>query len=143
MPRAGFITNTAQTSLSSTSAFTSTLLAEQTTGTPSDARSRALPSSASLSQLDLVFTSWADPALTFEVYLTWDSAGNDPLTSKATSISVTEGGSAGTVHTVISLDKLFITAPSGQTATGKCYVWIKPGEACVLDKARLHWHDKT
>ena len=139
----GFVTNTAQTSLSSTSAFTSTLLAEQTTGTPSDARSRALPGSCSLSQLDLVFTSWADAALTFEVYLTWDSAGDDPMTSKAESISVTAGGTSNTVHTVISLDKLFITAPSGQTTSGKCYLWIKPGEACVLDKARLHWHDKT
>tara|TARA_R100000664_G_C2760052_1_gene150648 strand:- start:6120 stop:6548 length:429 start_codon:yes stop_codon:yes gene_type:complete len=139
----GFVTNTAKTSISSTSAFTSTLLAEQTTGTPSDARSKALPGSCSFSQLDIVFTSWADATKTFDVYLTWDSAGDDPLTSKAESISVTEGGTSGTVHTVISLDKLFITAPSGQTTTGKCYLWIKPGEACVVEKARLHWHDKT
>jgi hypothetical protein len=139
----GFVTNTAQTSISSTSAFTSTLLAEQTSGSPSDARSRALPGSCSLAQLDLVFTSWADATKTFDVYLTWDSDGDDPLTSTALSVAVTAGGTSGTVHTVISLDKLFITAPSGQTTTGKCYLWIKPGEACVVDKARLHWNDNT
>ena len=139
----GFVTNTANTSISSTSAFTSTLLAEQTTGSPSDARSKALPGSCSLAQLDLVFTSWADATLTFDVYLTWDSAGDDPLTATAEGVTVTEGGTSGTVHTVISLDKLYINAPSGQTTTGKCYLWIKPGEACVVDKARLHWNDKT
>jgi hypothetical protein len=139
----GFVTNTANTSISSTSAFTSTLLAEQTTGSPSDARSKALPGSCSLAQLDLVFTSWADATKTFDVYLTWDSAGDDPLTATAEGVKVTEGGTSGTVHTVISLDKLYINAPSGQTTTGKCYLWIKPGEACVVDKARLHWNDKT
>ena len=142
MPRAGFITNTAVTNITSTSAFTSTLLAEQTTGTPSDARSRAMPGACSLSQLDLVLTEYAGTG-TIEVYMTWDSDGDDPLTSKVTSVAVTAGGTANTVHCVISLDKLFVTAPSGQTATGKCYVWIKPSEACKVSKARLHWHDHT
>ena len=139
----GFITNTTRTSLTSTSQFASTLLAEQTSGTPSDARSRALPGACSFSQLDLVFSSWATSTLTFDVYLTWDSAGDDPLTSKASSVAVTAGGTSNTVHTTISLDKLFITAPSGQTTTGKCYLWVQPGEACVLEKARLHWHDQA
>ena len=138
----GFITNTTQTSLG-TGSFTTTLMAELTSGTPSDARSKALPGACSFSQLDLVFTSWADSALTLDVYLTWDSAGDDPITSTASSVAVTAGGTSNTVHTTISLDKLFITAPSGQTTTGKCYLWIQPGEACVLDKARLHWHDQT
>ena len=139
----GFITNTARTSISSTSAFTSTLLAEQTSGTPSDARSRALPGSGAFSQLDVAFSAVADAStMTFNCYLTWDSDGDDPITSTASTVSVTAGGTSNTAHTVISMDRLFMTAPSGQTTTGKCYLWIKPTEAVVVEKARLHWHDK-
>ena len=142
MARSGFITNTAVTNITDTSVFTSTLLAEQTTGTPSDAKSRALPQSCSFSQLDLVLTEYAGTD-DISVYMTWDSTGDDPLTSKITGVAVTTGGSSGVVHCVISLDKLFITAPSGQSEAGKCYVWIKPGEACKVSKARLHWHTET
>ena len=142
MARSGFITNTAVTNITSTSEFTSTLLAEQTTGTPSDAKSRALPQSCSLSQLDLVLTEYTGTG-DIAVYMTWDSTGDDPLTSKITGVEVNPGGTSGTVHCVISLDKLFVTAPSGQSEAGKCYVWIKPAEPCKVSKARLHWHTYT
>jgi len=119
-------------------------MAEQTSGTPSDARSRALPQACDFAQLDLAFSSVADAdTFTFDVYLTWDSAGDDPLTAKASTVSSTAGGTANTSHTVISLDRLFVTAPSGQTTAGKCYLWIEPTEAVVLEKARLHWHDNS
>ena len=139
----GFITNTTRTSIASGS-FTLTLMAEQTSGTPSDAKSRALPQACDLAQLDLAFSAVATVAtFTFDVYLTWDSAGDDPLTSTAESVSSTAGTTSNTSHTVISLDRLFVTAPSGQTTAGKCYLWINPSEAVVLEKARLHWHDNS
>ena len=138
----GFVTNTTNTSLTA-GTFGSTLLAEQTSGSPSDARSRAIPGACSFAQLDLSFTAYADPTKKIACYLTWDSAGDDPMTAKVTGVTLTAGGTANTAHTVISLDKLFITAPSGQTTTGKCYLWIDAGEDCTLNKARLHWHDRT
>ena len=139
----GFITNTTRTSLAD-SGFTLTLMAEQTSGTPSDARSKALPQACDFAQLDLAFSAVADAStFTFDVYLTWDSAGDNPLTSKAETVSSTAGGTSNTSHTVISLDRLFAVAPSGQTTAGKCYLWIHPSEAVVLEMARLHWHDNS
>ena len=76
MAESGFITNTAVTNITDTSVFTSTLLAEQTTGTPSDAKSRALPQSCSFSQLDLVLTEYAGTD-DIAVYMTWDSTRLD------------------------------------------------------------------
>jgi len=140
----GFITNTTQTSLTSTSTFASTLLAEQTSGTPSDARSRALPQACDFAQLDLVFSAVAGiPTFRFDCYLTWDSAGDDPLTAKIEGVATTAAGTSNNAHTVISLDRLFATAPSGQTTAGKVYLWIMPTEAVVVEKARLHWHDNS
>jgi len=139
----GFITNTTRTALPD-SGFTLTLMAEQRSGTPSDTRSRALPQACDFAQLDLAFSAVDTLAtFTFDVYLTWDSAGDDPLTAKASTVSSTAGGTSNTSHTVISLDRLFVTAPSGQTTAGKCYLWINPTEAVVLEKARLHWHDNS
>ena len=139
----GFITNTARTSLG-TGSFTTTLMAEQTSGTPSDAKSRVLPQACDFAQLDLAFSAVADAStFTFDVYLTWDSAGDDPLTAKIEGVATTAAGTANNAHTVISLDRLFVTAPSGQTTAGKCYLWIQPSEAVVLEKARLHWHDNS
>ena len=139
----GFITNTTQTSLG-TGSFTTTLMAEQTSGTPSDARSRALPQACDFAQLDLAFSAVADiPAFRFDCYLTWDSAGDDPLTAKVEGVATTAAGTSNNAHTVISLDRLFATAPSGQTTAGKVYLWIMPNEAVVVEKARLHWHDNS
>lgn len=145
----GFIVNTTKptltTSYPSPSGSDIVLLAEHRTGTASDARSRALPNASSLSQLDIRLTSWTS-SVTLDCFLSWDTAGNDPVTSEILEVSLTESPSSSSIgHVTISLDKLFLAAPTGQTATGKVYLWVKlnSGSNVNLDMARLHWHDKT
>ena len=138
----GFIVNTTKPTLSTS--FTSVLLAEHRTGTASDVRSKALPNACSMSQLDVKLTSWNGSA-TFDAYLTWDSAGDEPVSSTVETVSLTVGSSGSIGHSTVSLDKLFLHAPTAQTATGKIYLWIKlsANANTVLDMARVHWHDKT
>jgi len=139
----GFITNTTAPTSLSTSAFTAVLLAEQTSGSPSDANSKAMPSGCSISHLDLVFTSAGSGTEdTVTCYLTWDSTGNDPLTATATAVELTTGGTSTVRHTTVALGDFFCRAPATQTTAGKVYLWVKPSmSSSTLGQARLNWHD--
>tara|TARA_R110002012_G_C11541306_1_gene601449 strand:+ start:361 stop:789 length:429 start_codon:yes stop_codon:yes gene_type:complete len=139
----GFIVNTTKPALSD-SAFVKVILAEHRTGTASDPRSNALPNASSMSQLDIRLTSWNGTA-TIDMYLTWDTGGDEPVSSKIETVSLTVGSTSSIGHTTVSLDKLFLGAPTGQTETGKVYLWSKlsVSDNTILDMARLHWHDKT
>tara|TARA_R100001129_G_C5272515_1_gene234564 strand:- start:202 stop:630 length:429 start_codon:yes stop_codon:yes gene_type:complete len=139
----GFIVNTTVLSPIPTT-FDKVKLAEHRSGATSDVRSSALPNASSMSQLDLRITSYGTE--TFDVFLSWDSDGREPITSMVEEVSLTSRvGLSGVGHTVISMDKLFIAAPSAQTATGEIYLWIRAssGTQPVLDMARVHWHDET
>ena len=139
----GFIVNIETKELSS-SEFRATKLAELRSGATSDVRSKAVPNAASMSQLDVRMDPHA-VGVTYDMFLSWDSVGEDPVTSTVETVSLTlKPGSTTIGHTTVSLDKLFIAAPSGQTATGEVYLWVKPSSDNVtLKMARLHWHDKT
>ena len=130
-----------------------------------DARSRSLPSAASLSHLDLVFDDVSvSSALQVNVALMFDENGQDPLTNRVNSVKLKGGIDWGTE----SLDgpdipvklacvemgtRFFFTAPSTQTESGAIYLFLKvspqpsatvsgeTGNSINLRTARLHWRD--
>jgi len=130
-----------------------------------DARSRALPSAASLSHLDLVFDDVsASSALQVNVALMFDEGGQDPLANRINNVKLKAGidwGSAAgdspdenvKVACIGMGDRFFFTAPSTQTESGAVYLFLKvsfqPGAATTsstgnsvdLRTARLHWRD--
>tara|TARA_R100001509_G_scaffold164722_1_gene143352 strand:- start:376 stop:804 length:429 start_codon:yes stop_codon:yes gene_type:complete len=139
----GFIVNIETKALAS-SEFRATKLAELRTGATSDARSKALPNAASLSQLDVRMNPHA-AGVTYDMFISWDSAGAEPVSSTVETVSLTMVPGSSTIgHTTVSLDKLFLGAPTPQTATGEVYLWVKPSSDNVtLNMARIHWHDDT
>ena len=131
-----------------------------------DARSRALPSAASLSHLDLVFDDVsAGSALQVNVALMYNEDGQDPLTNRINNVKLKSGidwgtasgdGADGNVKLAcIGMgERFFFTAPSTQTESGAVYLFVKvapqsaivgvsgeTGNSVDLRTARLHWRD--
>tara|TARA_R100000458_G_C8094862_1_gene124008 strand:- start:78 stop:524 length:447 start_codon:yes stop_codon:yes gene_type:complete len=111
----------------------------------SDAKSSALPQACYLSHLDLQLDETSGTAETVSAFLAWDSDGDDPMTAESSGNTLWDGmsstGLTDVKCTSIALDA-WVTAPSGQTTAGKCYLWIKVAGSTpvvTLKKARLHW----
>jgi hypothetical protein len=105
-----------------------------------DAKSSALPSACYLSHLDIQLGD-ASGTSKVSAYLTWDEDGNDPMTGESQGNPVWTGltGSDNLRCTSIGLD-VWVTAPTGQTTQGKCYLFLKTDTGTVeCTKARLHW----
>ena len=111
-----------------------------------DSLSKALPQSCYLSHLDIQIVEGSGTAEKVSAFLAWDEDGDDPMSAESkdnvlwTGMTTASAGSA-IKNTSIALD-VFVTAPSGQTTKGKCYLWIKvsgSSPSVSLQKARLHW----
>ena len=108
-----------------------------------DVKSSALPQSCYVSHLDLQMDVTSGSIATVDAFLSWDSAGDDPMTG-ASEGNVVWAGMTDTslVCTSIALD-VWVTAPAGQTTAGKCYLHLKvvgaSSPVVTLNKARLNW----
>ena len=73
-------------------------------------------------------------------FLTYDSAGNDPLTGESADNTLHAGvGDATLLNTAIDLT-VYFRAPASQTTAGKLYLFLKVDAGTVdCTKARLHW----
>tara|TARA_R100000808_G_C2084475_1_gene107132 strand:+ start:87 stop:518 length:432 start_codon:yes stop_codon:yes gene_type:complete len=105
-----------------------------------DALSKALPQSCYISHLDLQLDETGSTATKVSAFLAWDTDGDDPMTGESEGNVLWSGMTDTSLrNTSIALD-VFVTAPTGQTTAGKCYLWIKVDAGAVtLKKARLHW----
>lgn len=144
----GFIKNRTQPTLSSGSVSTVEIAKTVATDDGHDARSRSLPNAGSLSHVDLIFTGVAEITnVTFDLNITYDSAGKDPVLPPLTTSTTTN-----TLNTLVPVAKVavvdmgvrfFFNAPSTQTTDGSLYAHVKPSSNIVLDTLRIHWHDKV
>ena len=105
-----------------------------------DAKSSALPSACYLSHLDLQLDETVGTTTQVSAFLAWDSDGDDPMTGESASNPLWTGMTDTSLrNTSIALD-VWITAPTGQTTQGKCYLFLKTDAGTVsCTKARLHW----
>ena len=132
----GFIVNDATVSGIGTS-YAAVLLHEDST---SDANSRALPQACFLSHLELQLDTASGSQTKVSAFLTYDSAGNDPLTGESADNTLHAGvGDATLLNTAIDLT-VYFRAPASQTTAGKLYLFLKVDAGTVdCTKARLHW----
>lgn len=110
--------------------------------TAQDPKSRALPQSCFIEDLELVVDVTAGSPTSINGYLTWDATGDDVMAGEFTMTPVT-----GLTDTSLKLGTVELrgtrTAPTGQSSAGACYLWLKTDAGTVtLKKARLHWTDK-
>ena len=143
----GFIKNRTQPTLGGTVA---TIEIAKTVATDDghDARSRSVPNAGSLSHVDLIFTGTGPgTAVTFDMNITYDSAGKDPvlppLTASTTTDSLNTISPAVKVAVVDMGVRFFFNAPSTQTTDGSLYAHVKTSSSITLDTLRIHWHDKV
>jgi len=107
-----------------------------------DVKSSALPQACYISHLDLQLDVTSGNATTVSAFLSWDSAGDDPMTGESAGNTLWAGMTDTSLGcTSIAMDA-WVTAPAGQTTTGKCYLHLKivgSTPVVTLNKARLHW----
>jgi|TARA_R100000482_G_scaffold17247_1_gene4986 hypothetical protein len=139
MSKQGFIVNDAEVTGIGTSyaAAKSILLHEDSTADP---LSKALPQSCYLSHIDLQLDQTSATVAKVDIFLAWDSSGDDPMSGESAGNPLWTGMTDTSLrNTSIGMD-VFVTAPTGQTTSGKCYLWIRVDSGEVtLKKARLHW----
>ena len=114
-----------------------------------DTYSSAIPNSCYFSHLDLQFLQDTDDGGSqhskVSCFLSWDSAGNDPVTGEASGNPGWTGLTQSDSKDFLSLSVVFdvwINRPEGQTTSGKVYLHVRgnSGSATMtLKKARLHW----
>jgi|TARA_R110000822_G_scaffold45931_1_gene122601 hypothetical protein len=135
----GFIVNDAEVLAVGTSYATgkAILLHEDST---SDAKSKAMPQACYLSHLELQLDETSSTVSEVSCFLTWDSAGNDPITAEAVDLAVHAGLTDTSLRLVSVAMDVWIRSPATQTTAGKVYLWVecKTGDA-TLKIARLHW----
>jgi hypothetical protein len=143
----GFVVNDAEVS-DITSAYQLSkkiLLHEDSTA---DTYSRALPNSCYLSHLDLQFLQESGDTADhtkISAFLSWDDAGNDPMTAESVGNEGWDGLTTSSGETFLSTSialNVWVTRPAGQTTSGKCYLHVRGNKASTeftLKKARLHW----
>tara|TARA_R110002051_G_C8431927_1_gene453586 strand:+ start:28 stop:480 length:453 start_codon:yes stop_codon:yes gene_type:complete len=111
--------------------------------TGSDVYSKAMPNSCYLSHLDLQLDQEEATLHKYvSCFLTWDAAGDDPMTSESAGNQVV----AGLTDTSLALASIaldvWVTRPAGQTTAGKVYLHLRgnaAGATYAVKKARLHW----
>ena len=143
----GFIKNRTQPTVT-TSVQTVEIGKTVSTDDGHDARSRSLPNAGSLSHVDIIFTGVAEgTAVTFDLNLTYDSAGKDPvlppLASQTTTNTLNTLSPVAKVSVIDMGVRFFFNAPSTQTTPGSLYAQIKSSTSITLDTLRIHWHDKV
>tara|TARA_R100001129_G_C5096906_1_gene182970 strand:- start:24 stop:461 length:438 start_codon:yes stop_codon:yes gene_type:complete len=139
MAKQGFIVNDAEVTGIGTSyaAAKKILLHEDSTADP---LSKRLPQACYISHLDLQLDETSATVGQVSCVLAWDSDGDDPMAGESAGNVVWSGLTDTSLrNTSIALD-VYVTAPTGQTTSGKCYLWVKVDSGAVtLKKARLHW----
>lgn len=105
-----------------------------------DPNSKEMPQACYLSHIELQLDATAGSPATVSCFLTWDSAGDDPMTAEAQTVALNAGLSdPSLLNTAISMD-VWVRAPAGQTTAGKCYLFLKVDAGVVSClKARLCW----
>jgi hypothetical protein len=139
MASQGFIVNDAEvTAIGTAYAAAKVILLHE--DSDADPLSKALPRSCFLSHLDLQLDETGATASQVDVFLAWDSNGDDPMSGESAGNSLWTGMTDTSLrNTSIGLD-VYVTAPTGQTTNGKCYLWIRVnGGQVTVKKARLHW----
>ena len=135
----GFIINDAEVTAVATSfAVAKAILLHEDSAL--DANSKALPQACYLSHLELQLDTTSGSPTEVSAFVTYDSAGDDPLTAVASGNSLNAGlTDTSLVSTAISMN-VFFRAPASQTTAGKLYLFIKVDAGQVtVKKARLHW----
>jgi len=151
----GFIKNRTTPTITKTGGFSSAIEIGKTQSGDDghDARSRPLPGSGSLSHVDFIF-SGADSGsvLKFDLRLTYDSAGRDPVLPPLAAQTTKNGRVSPNVKMqVIDMGvRFFFTAPSTQTTAGSIYAFVNASSLTgdsdnqvVVDTIRVHWNDKV
>jgi hypothetical protein len=105
-----------------------------------DDKSTAMPSGSYLSHLELQLDETSSTVANVSCFLTWDAAGDDPITAEASEIALHAGMTDTSLrNTSISMD-VWAGSPTGQAVTGTCYLFLKVNAGAVtLKKARLYW----
>ena len=139
--RKGFIVNDADVAGITTAYALGDLILLHEDST-ADAKSKAMPQGCFVGDLECAVDVTAGAPTTVSGYLTWDSTGDDIMAGEFTATPV-----AGLTDTSLRLFTVemreYRTAPTGQTAAGKCHLWLKTDTGTVtLKKARLHWSDE-
>ena len=139
----GFVVNTAVVTGIQTTYVSVLMEAGSLAAIGIDARAKALPQSCYLSHLELKLDETAGTVATVDCYLTWDLAGNEPLTAAATGVTLhagSPGGDTSLRNTAIALD-VWVNAPTAQTTAGTVYLWLKigGGGTATLTDARIQW----
>ncbi len=135
----GFVVNDAEVSGIGTSYVLGKkiLLHEDSTA---DALSKALPQACYVSHLDLQLDETSSTVAKVSAFLAWDSDGDNPMTGESELNPLWSGMTDTSLRSTSIALNVFVTAPSGQTTSGKGYLWIKvDGGGATLKKARLHW----
>ena len=139
MAKQGFIVNDAEvdTITSTYVASRKILLHEDSTADP---LSKRLPQACYISHLDLQLEQNSASVSEVSCFLAWDSDGDNPMTGESQGNTLWSGMTTTNLqNTSIALD-VYVTAPTGQTTSGKCYLWVKVnGGQATVKKARLHW----
>ena len=135
----GFVVNDAEVTGIGTSYATgdAILLHEDST---LDANSKAMPQACYLSHVELQLDETSSTVAEVSCFLTWDSAGNDPITAEAVDLAVHAGLTDTSLRLVSVAMNVWIRSPATQTTAGKVYLWVKcKAGAVTLKIARLHW----
>tara|TARA_R110000824_G_scaffold241096_2_gene429804 strand:- start:130 stop:558 length:429 start_codon:yes stop_codon:yes gene_type:complete len=135
----GFVVNDAEVTGIGTSYATgdAILLHEDST---LDANSKAMPQACYLSHVELQLDETSSTVSEVSCFLTWDSAGNDPITAEAVDLAVHAGLTDTSLRLVSVAMDVWIRSPATQTTAGKVYLWVKcKAGAVTLKIARLHW----
>jgi len=135
----GFIINDAEVTTIGTS-FAIGKIVTLHEDTPATDLSKAMPQACYLSHLELQLDETSSTVGTVSCYLTWDSAGDVPMTAEAATVALYAGlGDPSLRNTAIAMD-VWVRAPADQTTAGKCYLFLKVDAGAVtLKKARLYW----
>ena len=108
-----------------------------------DPRSRAVPQGAYLSHLELSLTTASGTPATVDCFLSYDSGGDDHLTSEIEDVDLQPGVTTATLQSCVIAIAQYCTMPTDQTTKGALYLWLKVNTGTVnCTRARLHWHDK-
>ena len=135
----GFIVNDAAvTTIGTSYALAKKILLHEDSS--ADSKSRAMPQACYLSHLELQLDETSSTVANISAYITWDDTGDSSMTAEAKTQTVHAGLTDTSLRLVaIQLDA-WVTAPSTQTAAGKCYLFLKcDAGAVTCNKARLYW----
>jgi len=139
----GFIVNDADVADITTSyAADKAILLHEDSG--ADPKSRAMPQSCYLSHIEIQLDETGATCANVSLFLTWDDLGDDPMTAEAKTQTVHAGMDNTSLRNLSVAMDVWVTAPTGQSVAGKCYMFLKTNAGTVTaKKVRLHWSDRA